>query len=93
MREELLANSKSLETGEVVVVPGRELVVTRSLLLCELLVPSLHKTPSDTLNPLVDFVCFGPRAPAIGGTRNTIFAQRESWRDANINGLNHFNAR
>lgn len=87
MCEELLADSESLEAGEVVVVPGRELVMTRSLLLRELFVPALHKTPSNALNPLVDFMCFSPRAPTIGSTRDTILAQREFGLDPNIDGL------
>lgn len=87
MREELLANGESLETREVVVVPGWELVVTWTLLLGKLLVPPLHQTTPDTLNPFFHFVGLGPCTPTLGCTRNSVFAQSEFWLNANIDVL------
>ena len=60
MREKLLADREALDAGEVSVVAGGELVVTRALLLGELLIPALVKAAADGLDPLLDFVVLRP---------------------------------
>ena len=60
MREKLLADREALDAREVSVVAGGELVVTRALLLGELLIPALDKAAADGLDPLLDFVVLRP---------------------------------
>ena len=88
MREELFADGTSLDAGEVVVVPGRELVVTRALLVRESFVPPFSETPANALDPFFHLAGFCPCTPGLGRACDAILAQGEFWRYASIYRLN-----
>ena len=84
MRKELLADSKALLTGEVTIESGRELVVARALAGRELVVPALREDASDALDPLLDLVVLGPRAPALRRSCLSVLTESELCGDASI---------
>ncbi len=84
MSEELLTDSESFDGGEVVVVPGRELVVARTLRVGILLVPAFFQASANALGPFFYFGCLCPCTPGIGRARDTVLAQCEFWWQTGI---------